>query len=537
MNKQAIIHVDNTEGIIDFAKFLSDLGWSILSANRTEELLKKAKIPVTREQALVETNLYLNDTSGLIQKIMASKFHDGPESSPSERGDIGIICMNVLPSIHSINSEKKLKAVTRPFNFFISTILRNAFLNYDNILILSDPADYKEAMIQLRTNSIDNDFRIYLAAKALNLVSAYDGGIASSILMNASRKDEFMNYLTYPFEKQYTLKSGENSHQNSCLYRFPGETGTVGALQKQYGKELSYSSIADISFAWEQISMLSANLKNQFSVKSTNADGYHFVTQFTPLTGTVFTIAVKHKSILGASLSTNILDSVKKTYTYDTENILDVTLASSAVVDEDAAKEIIKCGFLAVVAPGFTPKAKEIFSNQKTTHLLQLSRINVSDYDMELINGGLLFQSKDNVLFEHWAVKTKTRPGQALTDQMAFGTLLTMGSRSFSAVLLKDNSITGISQACKTPLRAVDAALSETQYYKKHNPEQFNDGILADVLVCDSAISLCDSVRQLADSGLKAIIQPGGLANDNEFIDFCNEHNISMIFTGMSHIS
>ena len=104
--------------------------------------------------------------------------------------------MNVLPMVHSITSEKKLKSVTRPFNFYISTLLRNAFLNYENIIILSDPADYKEAMIQLRTNSVTSEFKMHLAAKALNLVSAFDGGIASSLLMTSQDENDFMNYLT-----------------------------------------------------------------------------------------------------------------------------------------------------------------------------------------------------------------------------------------------------------------------------------------------------------------------------------------------------
>ena len=537
MTKQAIIHVDNTEGLVDFAKFLADTGWSILSANRTEEILKKAKIPVAREQALVENNLYLNDTSGLIQRIMASTFIDEPGSPANQAsGNIGLICMNVLPTIHNINSEKKFKEVTRPFNFYISTILRNAFLNFENILVICDPADYKEAMIQLRTDNIEKKFRIYLAAKALNLVSAFDGGIASSILMNTENQKNFLNYLTYPFEKQYILPKGANQHQSSCLYRFPGGTGTVGSLQKQQGKELSYNTISDISFAWEQICMLSHNLKNQFSVKSTNCDGYNFETQFTPITGTVFTIAVKYKSILGACISSSTVNSFKNTFSYDSENIKRVTLASSAVIDETAAQEIVNGHFVAVVAPGFTQGAKDILSQDKKTELIQISRILSSDYEMELINGGLLFQTKDKVLFDHWDVKTKTRPGQVLADQMAFGTLLSMGSRSFSAVLVKDNTVVGISQACKSSIRAVDVALSEALLHKNQNPENMQLN-LADVLVCDSPTPLCDSIKQLADLGLKAIIQPGGSQNDEEFINFCNDHLISMIFTNMPHIS
>ena len=539
MVKQALFHVENTEGMIDFARFLSEFGWSILSANKTEELLKKEKIPVQREQALVENNLYLNDTSALMQRIMASTFIDEPGASSPNSTNIGIICMNVQPAVHSINSETKLKAVMRPFNYYISSILRNAFLNYENILILCDPSDYKEAMIQLRTNSIDSEFRIYLAAKALNLVSAFDGGIASSLLMKTQKKKEFLNYLTYPFERQFVLHAGSNQQQDGCLYKFPGMPSALSTVQKQQGKELSYNTISDISFAWEQISMLSTTLKNQFSVKSVNCDGYKFETQFTPLTGTVFTIAIKHKSILGASLSTNILDSFKNTYTYDTEKIDGVTIASSAVIDEAAANSINSCApsaFAAIVAPGFTPQAKQILSANKKLNLIQVSKIITPDFDMELINGGLLFQTKDKTLFDHWDVKTKTRPGQVLADQMAFGTILSMASRSYSAVLLKNNCVVGVSQACKTPERAVDVVLAEAQLHKENNNES-NYGVLADVLVCDTAIPLTDSIKKLTDEGLKAIIQPGGTANDSEFINYCNDHLISMIFTGMSHIS
>ena len=392
-------------------------------------------------------------------------------------------------------------------------------------------------MVQIRTNSITSEFRTYLAAKALNLVSAFDGGIASSILMSSNGSKDFMNYLTYPFEKQFPLRSGSNPQQKGCLYKFPEGSGSLVSLQKQKGKDLPYNTVSDISFAWEQISMVSKNLKNQFSVKSTNCDGYNFVTQFTPLTGTVFTIAVKNKSILGAALSTNISDSFKHTYTYDTASIKGVTLASSSVIDKAAAEEIVKCNFAAVVAPGFTGEAKDILDSHKAINTIQIAKISIADYDIELINGGLLFQSKDNKLFEHWDIKTKNRPGQPLVDQMAFGTILSMGSRSYSAVLLKNNSVVGISQSCKTPERAIEVALGEAIIHKNANPSYYEDGTIADVLVCDSAIPLCDSIKKLTDEGLKAIIHPGGMPDDNELIEYCNTHLISMIFTGMPHIS
>jgi AICAR transformylase/IMP cyclohydrolase PurH len=154
-----------------------------------------------------------------------------------------------------------------------------------------------------------------------------------------------------------------------------------------------------------------------------------------------------------------------------------------------------------------------------------------------------LFQTKDKTLFDIWNIKTKNRPGQVFVDQMAFGTILAMGSRSYSSILLKNNSVVGISQACKSPQRSVDVALTEAQLFKEHNPpsagaeNQIIDSCLADVLVCDAPIHLCDSLKTLTDAGLKAIIEPGGSKQDDELVDYCNEHFISLIFTGMSHIS
>ena len=76
-----------------------------------------------------------------------------------------------------------------------------------------------------------------------------------------------------------------------------------------------------------------------------------------------------------------------------------------------------------------------------------------------------------------------------------------------------------------------------TRYNSETLDIKFKGKTIADVLVCDSAIPLCDSIKKLTEEGLKAIIQPGGLPVDDELIEYCNTHLISMIFTGMPHIS
>ena len=551
MTKRAVIHVENTENLVEFAEFLVSDGWTILSANKTEEILKKQKIPVTKESALSENNMFMADTSKLIRRVMLTKYHEEDEpylSHPDEEeNNIYIVCMNVLPSINTAIVSKQFDNQLCPKNFYVTTLLRNAFRNYENLLILTDPDDYKEAMIQIRTGSISKDFRTYLAAKALNLVSAFDAGLSASILQSSKINEQFMNYMMMPFKKELPLHCGMNAQQAAFLYKSPSEEGSVGNFLKYQGKDLPYTLVNDISYAWKQINTLFTLLKNQPTVKSTNSDGYEFTTQFTPLTGTVFSLAVKFGTILGASHATNVLDSFKATFTYDSVMTTDTVFACSAVINTEAAEEIVKVNFAAIVAPSFTTEAKQILSKNKKTKLVPSFKVTNIELDLRFINGGLLVQTKDSTLFNQWKVRTKNRPSQIQTDEMVFGMLLVMGARSYSAVLLKQNSICGIAQGCTSEKRAIDGVLFESMKFQEYAKGVYSDKLgishdidtsnLGEVLVCDGAIPFCESTKKLIDSGVKAVLQTGGTSTDDEFIDYCNEHGVVMVFTGMTHLS
>jgi len=104
MTKRAVIHVENTENLVEFAEFLAAEGWIILSANKTEEILRKQKIPVTKESALSENNMFMADTSKLVRRVMMTKYHDEDETYIShpddEDNNIFIVCMNLSFNQH-----------------------------------------------------------------------------------------------------------------------------------------------------------------------------------------------------------------------------------------------------------------------------------------------------------------------------------------------------------------------------------------------------------------------------------------------------
>ena len=124
MIKRAVIQVENTENLIDFASFLVTDGWTLLSGNKTEEILKNQKIPVTHEIALSENNAYINESSALVKKIMLSRYDpDLRARSDSDEYNIFIVCMNLIPSINPSINSKQFDNQLCPQNFFVSTVL------------------------------------------------------------------------------------------------------------------------------------------------------------------------------------------------------------------------------------------------------------------------------------------------------------------------------------------------------------------------------------------------------------------------------
>lgn len=536
MSKKAVLYTENTEGILELAQYLNKNDWTIYSNGKTAELLKNNDIPVKTEPAFDNGPRNMSQSSELMNKVLATRL-DPESDSPFETNDfennVFLICVNIFPQEFTFETIPE-KGSENGLNTYLTSLIRNSTINYRNVLILTDPEDYKEAIIQLRTDSVQNSFRLYLSGKALNMVSAFDSANANAILnFSPFSKTSYHKYLTLPFAKMYELHYGANPHQTAALYKLTDSDIGLGGFRKLQGRELTHKIIVDTTFAWNRVSAVYEYLKTQSSVKSTNCDGYPYVTQFSPLTGTVFTVLVKYNLIVGAGLDTNVLDSFRKSLSNDPDSINHSCLACSAVIDAEAASEIVKYDFSGIVAPGFTEEARNIFADKSSIRLVLATRSAYHITQAVNLDGGVIVQSEDSKLFEKWIVPTKTRPTQHLADEMAFGMILSMSAHSYTSLIVKDNSVAAISSGFSSRIKSLQNSLYEAkQTAKMHNEE---DGKIGDILVCDSVIDLCEPVKEMIDRGISAIIQTGGNPNDQEFIDYCDEHNVTMVFTGMTH--
>ena len=64
---------------------------------------------------------------------------------------------------------------------------------------------------------------------------------------------------------------------------------------------------------------------------------------------------------------------------------------------------------------------------------------------------------------------------------------------------------------------------------------QGGDACQGAVLASDAFFPFRDTIDEAAKRGIRAVIQPGGSIRDEESIAACDEHGLSMVFTGVRH--
>ncbi len=534
MKKKAILYTSNFEKLATLAQYLVHDGWEILSAGATAEFLQDNNIPFTMTKTLV-SNANSDDSFIQSMHMILAAGRKLLTSTLYTEEVINLVCMNLEPKFRKINEFKEVNKTDNCIDLQHVTLIRAAAKNYMNVVILTDTADYEEAIIQMKTESMSDDYRLYLAGKALTLCAAYDSADAVSITSSLAAH-EYPSYYLMPYKFAGKLSHGPNNHQGAALYSLNDHIGSLSGMERIQGKEMNTNLYLNCFAAWRGVSIFTRILKKSIQIESTDCNGYPFLTQLTPAAGSVFSVAIKNTNPIGAALGSNLIESFERTYATAPESFKGATFGCSCVVDEEAAHRLMQCDFRAIIAPDFTNEAKQVFAENPDLRLVISSRLTSNQTFPTYVDGGLLLQQEDIKFHRNLTVVTQNRPTREQVDAMALGVLIARIAKSDAAVVLNGTSTVGISAGNTSRSRAVRFALQDAcEYFEKNNlsSEQRN----AEILVSDSVIYFDEHAKKIADAGIKAIIQTGGSDTDEEFIQYCNEHGISMVFTGIQHLS
>lgn len=551
MKKRALLSVFVKDGILELAQYLKEADWEILSTGGTAKYLTENGIPVTDVSAVTGFPECLDGRVKTLHPaihagVLAIRDNKEHMDKIAELGvaPIDLVCVNLYPFFEKVQAGLKFEETVEFIDIGGPTMIRAAAKNFQDVIVLTDPADYAETISGLKAGNVPFEFRRKLAGKVFNLTSAYDAAVSRFML-----EDELPTYYDMPLVKSQSLRYGENGHQKAALYVTADKKGAFAGMTQLQGKELSYNNIRDLDVAWKAVCAFNTFVKNASPVNGTDfsayegiicgkdANGEKAAPQGTPITASfggaassVFTVALKHNTPCGASLGKTAFESYKQTYDCDPVSIFGGIVGCSATVDKEAAEEMVKCFLEVIVAPDFTEDALKVFETKKNLRIIKAEIDANDDYECMSVAGGVLVQNKDNQLFEKWDIVTKAKPTQEQIDEMAFGMTVAMFAKSNAILVIKNRTAYGIGCGQTNRIWAADQALSRA----KEKTDALGIGN-AEVLISDAFFPFADCVEKAHEYGIKAIVQPGGSIRDQESIEACNKYGISMIFTGTRH--
>jgi phosphoribosylaminoimidazolecarboxamide formyltransferase/IMP cyclohydrolase len=145
-----------------------------------------------------------------------------------------------------------------------------------------------------------------------------------------------------------------------------------------------------------------------------------------------------------------------------------------------------------------------------------------------LLNG-VLAQDKDSVQEKAGDLicKTETQPTSAQVDDLLFAVKLVKNAKSNTIVLAKNNQLIGIGCGHTSRIDALHHAVKKAA--------EFGFDLNGAVMASDAFFPFPDCVEVAHKAGIKAVIQPGGSIKDQLSIDYCNAHDLAMVFTGIRH--
>jgi len=528
---RALISVSDKTGIVELARELVSIGVEIISTGGTYSKLREEGIPAIE---ISELTGFPECLDGRV-KTLHPKVHAGLlaiRNNPDHMSQlkelqvetIDFVFVNLYPFKATIMKE----GVTRTEaieNIDIGgpTMLRSAAKNYQDVAVVTDPADYEKVLGELKADgSVSLETKFYLMQKVFTHTSNYDTMICD--YLRKQREDySFPETLTMTFEKVQDMRYGENPHQQAAFYRQIGkQRGSLVDAVQHNGKELSFNNINDTNGALELLKEFSE--PTVVACKHGNPCG-------------VGSVAIGNE-VAGDSCSTEseaIYKAWRKAFETDKTSIYGGIVVVNRKVTKQMAEEMHEIFLEVVVAPSYEKEAMELLCEKKNIRVLELKDIEVPQdvhaYDMKKVNGGLIVQTIDAELYREdgWRVVTKTQPTAEQIEEMKFGMKVVKFVKSNGIAITKNKSTIGIGPGQVNRIWPTKQSI-------EHAEEFFGAGAAKDaVLASDAFFPFNDIVEEAHRAGIKAIIQPGGAMRDQLSIDKCDEYGMTMVFTGMRH--
>lgn len=499
--KRALVSVfykDNLEPIIHA---LAKSGVELISTGGTQDFIEKLGYKVTAVEKLTG---YPSIFGGRVKTLHPAVFGgilyrrddegDVKQSEAYEIEAIDLVIVDLYPFEETVAKGGSEEDIIEKIDIGGISLIRAAAKNFKDVLIVSSRNQYAPLLKLLTSGDCSSKLeeRKLFAALAFDVTSHYDSAIFS--YFNTSKA---IPSFRKSISQGRKLRYGENPHQQGTFY---GDFD--GLFEQLHGKELSYNNLVDVDAA--------VSLLQEFE-------------------GEKAFVIIKHTNACGVATAPTTKEAYLKAFQADTISAFGGVLACNQLIDVASAEEINKLFFEILIAPGYEPRALDIMKSKKNRMLL-LQKVSLSEKKQfkSLLNG-VIEQDLDLKTDSRSDLKvvTKRSPTDSETDALLFASKICKHTKSNTIILAVNGQLlaSGVGQTSR-----VDALRQAIE-----KAATFGFDLKGSVLASDAFFPFPDCVEIAHQHTIDVVIQPGGSVKDQESIDYCNAHDMAMVFTGVRH--
>ena len=127
-----------------------------------------------------------------------------------------------------------------------------------------------------------------------------------------------------------------------------------------------------------------------------------------------------------------------------------------------------------------------------------------------------------------WKLVTYNQPSEKEIAAMNFGMRIVKHVKSNAIIITNEYMTLGIGAGQMNRVGAAEIALDQAEAKDEALRQTY-------VMASDAFLPMADTAELAYQRGVSAIVQPGGSIHDDASIEKCNEHNLSMVMTGIRH--
>ena len=407
---------------------------------------------------------------------------------------IDLVIVDLYPFEKTVQESSDESTIIEKIDIGGVSLIRAAAKNYKDVVIVGSRDQYAvlESILKEKNGLTSLEERKMLAKKAFGVTMHYDNAIHRYF------SDEDYPLITQSIQEAKALRYGENPHQSAKYY---------GDLESRFikisGKELSYNNLVDVDAA--------VNLMSEFKDENPT-----------------FAI-LKHTNPCGLATRDSVSSAWDAALAGDPVSAFGGILICNAEIDLETASKIDTIFYEVLIAPSFSGEAEELLTKKKKRILLKIKHFKQHQKMMKTLLDGVIVQDSDLTAHKISGLNpvTNRKASENELKDLLFANKLVKHLKSNAIAMVRDQQLCGIGCGQTSRVDACRQSIEKAQHFK------FD--LHGSVMASDAFFPFPDSVELAHKAGVKAIVQPGGSIKDQLSIDYCNDHDLAMVFTGVRH--